>query len=145
MQTKIDALNANMEKLKQENERLATTNDLNNQAILDVSATNGIGIAYDLQNESDKALTYFDRSLDQLDELFTLIDTINESLEIAKIYYNTAKFYSKIGEYSKSVNLCNLRIRLLKNEGLSYYLDFLTYEKAFNSMKLGEKEKKRNQ
>lgn len=107
---------------------------------LDVSATNGIGIAYDLQNESDKALTYFDRSLDQLDELFTLIDTINESPEIAKIYYNTAKFYSKIGEYSKSVNLCNLGIRLLKNEGLSYYLDFLTYEKAFNLMKLGKKE-----
>ncbi len=26
---------------------------------LDISATNGIGIAYDLQNESDKALTYF--------------------------------------------------------------------------------------
>ena len=107
---------------------------------LDVSATNGIGIAYDLQNESDKALTYFDRSLNQLDELFTLIDTINESPEIAKIYYNTAKFYSKIGEYSKSVNLCNLGIRLLKNEGLYYYLDFLTYEKAFNLMKLGKKE-----
>ena len=28
MQTKIDVLNANMEKLKQENERLATTNEL---------------------------------------------------------------------------------------------------------------------
>ena len=63
---------------------------------LDVSATNGIGIAYDLQNESDKALTYFDRSLNQLDELFTLIDTINESPEIAKIYYNTANSILKL-------------------------------------------------
>lgn len=107
---------------------------------LHVSATNGIGIAYDLQNEYDKALTYFERSLEQLDELFTLIDTINESPEIAKIYYNTAKFYSKIGDYSKSMNLCNLGIRLLKNEGLAYYVDFLTYEKAFNLMKLGKKD-----
>lgn len=107
---------------------------------LDVSATNGIGIAYDLQNESDKALIYFDRSLDQLDELFISINRINESPEIAKIYYNTAKFYSKIGDYSKSMNLCNLGIRLLKNEGLAYYVDFLTYEKAFNLMKLGKKD-----
>lgn len=45
---------------------------------LDVSATNGIGIAYFMQNENDKALTYFERSLEQLDELFTLIDTINK-------------------------------------------------------------------
>lgn len=58
-----------------------------------------------MQNENDKALTYFDRSLEQLDELFTLIDTINNSPEIAKIYYNPAKFYSEIGEYNKAVNI----------------------------------------
>ncbi len=37
------------------------------------------------------------------------------------------------------MNLCNLGIRLLKNEGLAYYVDFSTYEKAFNLMKLGKK------
>lgn len=37
MQTKLDALNANMEKLKRENERLVTINELNNQAILKLS------------------------------------------------------------------------------------------------------------
>lgn len=105
---------------------------------LDVSATNGIGIAYFMQNENDKALTYFERSLEQLDELFTLIDTINNSPEITKIYYNSAKFYSEIGEYNKAVNLCNLGITLLKKEGLTYYLDVLVYEKAFNLMKLGK-------
>ena len=47
MQTKIDVLNANMEKLKQENERLATTNELNNQAILKLS-----GEVSDLQLEN---------------------------------------------------------------------------------------------
>ncbi|CRH18285.1 transcriptional regulator [Carnobacterium maltaromaticum] len=104
----------------------------------DVSATNGIGIAYFMQNENDKVLTYFERSLEQLDELFTLIDTINNRPEIAKMYYNSAKFYSEIGEYNKTVILCNLGITLLKKEGLTYYLDVLVYEKAFNLMKLGK-------
>lgn len=107
---------------------------------LDVSATNGIGISYYMQKENEKALTYFEKSLEQLDELFTLIDTIKESQEIAKIYYNTAKFYSEIGKYSKALNLANLGIKLLKNESLGYYLDLLLYEKAFNLMKLGKKE-----
>lgn len=107
---------------------------------LDVSAMNGIGIAYFMQHENEKALTYFEKSLEQLDELFALIDTINNSPEIAKIYYNSAKFYSEIGEYTKALNLCNLGINLLKNEGLAYHLDLLVYEKAFNLMKLGKKE-----
>lgn len=107
---------------------------------LDVSATNGVGIAYFMQEENEKALTYFEKSLEQLDELFTLIDTINDSPEIAKIYYNTSKFYSKMGDYNKAVNLSSLGIKLLKNEALGYYLDLLLYEKAFNLMKLGKKE-----
>nr|WP_315529620.1 helix-turn-helix transcriptional regulator [Carnobacterium maltaromaticum] len=103
---------------------------------LDVSATNGIGIAYDIANEDDKALTYYEKSLEQLDELLTIINTINNSPEIPKIYYNTAKFYSKIGEYNKAVNLSSLGIQLLQNEDLTYYLEHLLYEKGFNLMKL---------
>ena len=103
---------------------------------LDVSATNGIGIAYDIANEDDKALTYYEKSLEQLDELLTIINTINNSPEIPKIYYNTAKFYSKIDEYNKAVNLSSLGIQLLQNEDLTYYLEHLLYEKGFNLMKL---------
>lgn len=120
------------------NQILANQSDRNID-IFDVLAMNGIGIAYSLQDEDEKALTYFEKSLDQLDELFSLIDTINDSPEIAKTYYNSAKFYSKIGEYSKAVNLCSLGIELLNKEGLAYHLDFLFYEKAFNLMKLNEK------
>ena len=47
MQTKIDGLNVIMKKLKQENERLAATNELNNQAILKLS-----GEVSDLQLEN---------------------------------------------------------------------------------------------
>ncbi|MDZ5759650.1 hypothetical protein RAK27_13390 [Carnobacterium maltaromaticum] len=60
-----------------------------------------------MQNENDKSLTYFEQFLEQLDELFKLIDTINNSPEIAKMYYNSAKFYFEIGEYNKAVNLFN--------------------------------------
>lgn len=119
--------------------QLLTGESDNSIDFIDVSAMNGIGIAYSLQDEDEKALTYFEKSLDQLDELFSLIDTINDSPEIAKTYYNSAKFYSKIGEYSKAVNLCSLGIELLNKEGLAYHLDFLFYEKAFNLMKLNEK------
>ncbi len=47
MQTKIDELNAKMEKLKRENERLVIINELNNQAILKLS-----GEVSDLQLEN---------------------------------------------------------------------------------------------
>ncbi|MEF9936492.1 MAG: helix-turn-helix transcriptional regulator [Clostridia bacterium] len=103
---------------------------------LDVSAINGIAVAYSLSNEDDKALTYYEQSIEKLDELLTLIDTMKDSLEIAKIYYNTAKFYSKIKQYNKAVNLCSLGIQLLKNENLTYYSEFLFYEKGFNLMQL---------
>ena len=103
---------------------------------LDVSATNGIATAYDMANEDDKAMTYYEKSIEQLDELLTIIDTISDSPEIAKVYYNTAMFYSKIGEYNKAVNLCSLGIQLLQDEDLTYYLEYLLYEKGFNLMKL---------
>lgn len=70
---------------------------------LDVLSLNGIGIAYFRDNENDKASTYFEQSIEQLDELSSLIDTMKDSLEISKIYYNTALFYSKIGKHNKAV------------------------------------------
>ena len=105
---------------------------------LDVLSLNGIGIAYFRDNENDEASTYFEQSIEQLDELSSLIDTMKDSLEISKIYYNTALFYSKIGKHNKAVNLCSLGIQLLKNENLTYYLEYLLYEKAFNLMKLNK-------
>lgn len=121
------------------NQVLASESD-RNLDILDVLAINSTGIAYALQDEEGKALTYFEKSLEQLDELFSVTGTTSTSPEIAKIYYNSAKFYSQIGEYTKAVTLCSLGIKLLKNECRTYGLDILAYEKAFNLMKLGEKE-----
>lgn len=103
---------------------------------IDVSSTNGIGIAYDMANEDDKAKNYYEKSLEQLDELLSSLDSIRLSPELPKVYYNTAVYYSKIEEYNKAINLCTLGIQLLQDEDLTYYLEHLLYEKAFNLMKL---------
>lgn len=103
---------------------------------MDVSALNGIAIAYDLIGDDHKALNYYQQSIVQLDKLALFVESIKNKLEIAKVYYNTAKFYSKINEYTKAIDLCTLGIELLQNENLTYFLDFLLYEKGFNLMKI---------
>lgn len=103
---------------------------------LDISALNGLAIAYDIKNENDKALNYYQQSLTKLENLPLLIENIKDKIEIVKVYYNTAKFYSKIEDYYKAVELCTLGIKLLRNENLTYYLDYLFYEKGFNLLKI---------
>ncbi|MDW5525354.1 helix-turn-helix domain-containing protein [Carnobacterium maltaromaticum] len=111
---------------------------------LDISALNGLAIAYDIKNEDDKALNYYQQSLTKLEALPLLIESIKDKIEIAKVYYNTAKFYSKIEDYSKAIELCTSGIKILRNQNLTYYLDYLLYEKGFNLMhikKIDEAEK----
>lgn len=111
-----------------------------NLDFLDILSTNGIGLVYFMQEEQDKALTYFEKSLDQLD-IFTNQSTsllsFRENIEIMKLYYTSAKFYAEIGEYEKSLNLCNLGIMLQKSHHVNYDLERLYYEKAFNLAQLG--------
>lgn len=137
--TSLTGLNQPTDAIYYFNQVLASESELSHD-FLNVSAMNGIGIAYHTQNENEKALTYFDKSLDRLAELLLVLETINNSPEVAKIYYNSAKYYSEIGEYNKAITICNLGIELLREEGLYYFLDFLVYEKAFNLMKLGKNE-----
>lgn len=104
---------------------------------LDILTTNGIGLTYFMQEEQDKALTYFEKSLTQLDDFMNHSLSFKEHIEIMKIYYTTAKFYAEIGEYEKSLNLCNLGIMLQKSHQVNYDLERLYYEKAFNLSRLG--------
>ncbi|MFS7410593.1 helix-turn-helix domain-containing protein [Carnobacterium maltaromaticum] len=107
---------------------------------LDILTTNGIGLAYFLDSEKDKALTYFEKSLVELDNFTSESALLNEeSIEITKMYYATAKFYSAIEEYTKAVDLCTLGINLQQNMHVNYELEQLYYEKAFNLAKLNRK------
>ncbi|MGX7417578.1 helix-turn-helix domain-containing protein [Carnobacterium gallinarum] len=108
--------------------------------LLDVSITNGIGLAYSMNSETDKALTYFEKSLQQLDEVMERIDTLQDSKEVIRIYFNTAKFYAQVEKYNKAINLCSLGIALEQNQNMNYILDELTYEKAYSLFKLGQTE-----
>ncbi|MGX7418099.1 helix-turn-helix domain-containing protein [Carnobacterium gallinarum] len=106
---------------------------------LDILITNGIGLAYYMESEKVKALTYFERSLEQLDDFFLTTHSSSnmDTIEICKIYYTTAKFYSDIKEYQKALDLCLSGINLQQERHLNYDLDRLYYEKAFNLFKIG--------
>lgn len=109
-----------------------------NSKFLDILTTNGIGLAYFLGNEEDKALTYFEKSLVELDNFSSEFVLLSENIEITRLYYGTAKFYSKIKEYKKAVDLCTLGINLQQKQNINYELEQLYYEKAFNLAELNE-------
>ncbi|WP_317942802.1 helix-turn-helix transcriptional regulator [Carnobacterium maltaromaticum] len=105
----------------------------------DILTINGIGLAYYFESEEEKARTYFEKSLVQLDKFMSQIVSLDESIEITKLYYATAKFYSEIKEYSKAVDLCSLGIQVQLDQHVNYELEMLYYEKAFNLAKLNKK------
>lgn len=105
---------------------------------LDILITNGIGLAYFMNSEEDKALTYFEKSLTGLDEFMKKTVSLDESIEITKLYYTSANFYSKIKKYNKAIDLCTVGIRVQQNYHINYDLERLYYEKAFNLAQLGK-------
>lgn len=116
------------------NQALGT--DLGKEDFFDILAMNGIGIAYNMANDHEKALSYYEKSMVELEHFLSTVVTIKNMLEIIKIYYNTAEFYSKIKKYNQVLNLCSIGIQLLQNKNLSFCLDLLLYEKAFNLLQL---------
>ena len=107
-------------------------------------ATNGVGIAYVLDSEIDKAKTYYEKALNQLEELIENFGEIRDSLDITTIYFNSAKFYSQIENYQKAVELCNLGITLQQMNHTNFELDRLFYEKAYNLAKWEEQKRQKN-
>lgn len=105
---------------------------------LDILITNGIGLAYFMNLEENKALTYFEKSLTGLDEFVKRTVSLDESIEITKLYYTSANFHSKIKEYNKAIDLCTLGIKVQQKYHINYDLERLYYEKAFNLAQLGK-------
>lgn len=116
---------------------LVDKSDLN-VSLINVLATNGIGIAYVLESELEKALTYYEKALNQLEKLIENFGEILDSADITTVYFNSAKFYSQIENYVKAVDLCNLGITIQHMNHTNSELDRLFYEKAFNLVKIGE-------
>ena len=100
--------------------------------IYNILSMNAIGILYELEDDIEKAKVYYDKSLQLLSEF-----KLDYPLEQCRIYYNTAKFYSLIKDYAKSIELSDKGIEINRTHSSIYSLDCLLYEKAFNKQMLG--------
>ncbi|WP_413517947.1 helix-turn-helix domain-containing protein [Carnobacterium maltaromaticum] len=114
----------------------ASTNK--NVDILDSLTTNGIAVAYFMANELDKSKYYFEKSLAQLEEIRKADVQFSDVAESIKIYYNSAKYYSAVKNYTKAIELCSAGIKLQKEDGSIHGLELLLYEKGINLCKQGK-------
>ncbi|AIM25160.1 helix-turn-helix domain-containing protein [Melissococcus plutonius] len=100
--------------------------------IYNILSVNSIGILYELEDDLEKAKVYYDKSLQLLNDFKQ-----DFPLEQCRIYYNTAKFYSLIKDYEKSIELSQKGIDINRVHHTTYVLDCLLYETAFNKHMLG--------
>lgn len=104
-----------------------------NRNIYNILSLNFIGMMYHLTDQEGKAKVYHDKSVKML------LDYKQKLPKAAyEIFYNSARFYSQIGEYKQSINLCKKGIQLNKENETSFYLDKLYYELALNKETVGE-------
>lgn len=101
---------------------------------------NGIAVAYFNLKELEKAKVYFEKAIKLLEEVRSMDDPYLDLKECVKIYYNTAKYYSFVEEFSKAIELCSIGISLQQQEGDYTGLEVLYYEKGFNLAKINELE-----
>ena len=101
--------------------------------IYNILSLNALGTLYELEKDMRKAQVYYEKSLQELEQF-----KLECSLERCRIYYNSAKFYSEIKDYQKSVILSEKGIQICRDKHSIYLLDYLLYEKAFNKQMLGE-------
>ncbi|MGC3221789.1 helix-turn-helix domain-containing protein [Enterococcus faecalis] len=101
--------------------------------IYNILSLNALGTLYELEKDMRKAQVYYEKSLQELEQF-----KLECSLERCRIYYNSAKFYSEMKDYQKSVTLSEKGIQICRDKHSIYLLDYLLYEKAFNKQMLGE-------
>lgn len=106
------------------------TNRSDTHSMLDILATNAIGITYFAGSEKQKGKEYLDRSIDYLNQIPYV--TSDNYIKVPYIYYNSAKIYSQLEDYSTAIQLCTQGILFLKEREITYLLDALLYEQGYN-------------
>ncbi|WP_257964442.1 hypothetical protein [Carnobacterium maltaromaticum] len=89
-----------------------------------------------MHEEDDKALVYTDRTLQLLDEFVAEGYEKKDTNDIVRIYFNSAKIYSKTKKFEKAVSLSSMGISLLQLNDSMNGLEHLMYEKAYNLQQL---------
>lgn len=112
-------------------------NKYEQHSFMDVLVMHAIGITYLSDKDSGKAITYIEKSLENIEKIDKV--TANYWNHLVKLYYNSAKFYSELKEYKKAIELCTKGIDLYGESKKCFYLDMLMYEKGFNLLKNKQK------
>lgn len=99
-------------------------------------AMSGLGIAYSLKKDNDKAAFYFDTISDSVSKINIDTDTLNDVL---KLMNNCGKFYSDVGQYEKSNQITFATIDTVKKFNLMPYIDHCYYRLGFNTYFSGTK------
>lgn len=100
------------------------------QDFINVLTFCGLGISSYMQNNLKMAMSYFDVTINQAKDFSDL-------KELAKVYYNSAKFYSSQNDCYKAINLCERGILVITNLDIKYHASYLYYELANNLARIG--------
>ncbi len=101
-----------------------------------VSIESMLGILYYAKNDIDEANRLIEKSLSSLRSLRKFDDVHFERSMI--IYYNSAKFYSGIKCFVEANNICKEALVIANSNNISYHLDKIYYENAFNLAECGK-------
>ncbi|WP_317912567.1 helix-turn-helix transcriptional regulator [Carnobacterium maltaromaticum] len=111
----------------------------NEISIYELLSNNGIGAAYFMKEEDEKAKKYAEKTLILLEEYLENGYDKKYTSEIIRIYFNTAKILSKVQKYQEAVKLCSLGLDLLQLNDNFFGMENLLYEKAYNLCMLNKK------
>lgn len=106
--------------------------------MIETLTLNGIGTAYFLNNEVEKATIYIKKSVNQLDELMSeklqQVD-LNDSVQI---YSTAAMYYSYMKDYAKANGLYKKASDLQKKVSNLFGVDTIYYERGVNFAKMSD-------
>lgn len=110
----------------------------NKTRMIETLTLNGIGMAYFLNKEVEKAEIYIKKAVSQLDEMTSGNLQLGDLNEGVLIYSTTASYYSYMKDYKKANNLYMKAINLQKRVSVLFGVDKIYYERGVNLAKMGD-------
>lgn len=111
-----------------------SSEDGNDEDLYSILSFMALGMVYERANKGEISKRYYDKAVSLAS------NSKMQELELNKVYFNAAKFYSERKEYEYAISLCNEGIRINKMYTSMNLLDLLYYEKAFNAMMIKRKD-----
>ncbi|WP_317913399.1 helix-turn-helix domain-containing protein [Carnobacterium maltaromaticum] len=106
--------------------------------MIETLTINGIGTAYFLNNEVEKATIYIKKSVSQLDEMMSENAQQSDLNDSVQIYSIAAMYYSYTKDYEKANDLYKKASDLQKKISTLFGVDTIYYERGVNFAKIGD-------